>query len=64
LSAELTASGDAGFGFGYLVGTGSPVAAVPEPSSWLLLLLGTSVILVRCRRARTQPVVSAEELTV
>jgi hypothetical protein len=63
LSAELTASGAGGFGFGYVVGTGSPVVAVPEPATWLLLLLGCTVILVRCRSNDTVAPFDNEETT-
>ncbi|AVR94695.1 hypothetical protein C9I28_02400 [Pseudoduganella armeniaca] len=46
VTTGFTLTRPSGFGFTYALG----ISAVPEPQTWLLLLLGTSVILLRQRR--------------
>ena len=32
------------YGFSYLVGQGGPLTPVPEPGSWMLLMLGLALL--------------------
>jgi hypothetical protein len=43
LSTSYTYTGEGAFGFGYVLG----VSAVPEPATWVLMLAGLTVVLVR-----------------
>lgn len=53
VTSELTASSANGYAFSYVIGSGL-LTAVPEPSTWMLLLLGATVLLVTRRRATTE----------
>lgn len=48
VSTEITGSDRGGFQFQYALG----VSAVPEPGSWMLMLVGMTVVLVVTRRRR------------
>jgi len=59
VTSELIASSANGYAFSYVIGSGLLTAtAVPEPSTWLLLLLGATVLLVTRRRATSEGAVS------
>jgi hypothetical protein len=50
ITSSLTASSANGYAFSYALG--SAVTAVPEPSGWLLLMVGLTAVLVVARRRR------------
>jgi hypothetical protein len=37
---SLTANGNGGFGTDFVFGRGQPIGAVPEPSTWAMMLIG------------------------
>jgi hypothetical protein len=51
ITSSLTASSANGYAFSYALGS-AVTAAVPEASSWLLLMMGLTVVLVMVRRSR------------
>lgn len=52
VSTMYGSSGNSLFSFNYLVGTGAGVTAVPEASTWLMLVLGLGAVTIVARRRR------------
>jgi hypothetical protein len=52
VTTAFTENAGQGYGFSYVIG--SAVAAVPEPSTWVMMLLGSGMLLMRRRNQKEQ----------
>jgi hypothetical protein len=55
IASEARFYGAGGYAFNYVLGAGAAVAAVPEASSWIMMVLGLGALVLVARRRRLTP---------